>query len=122
MVVAATNRPNALDPALRRPGRFDREVEIGESCWMWPFTSDARQLGIPNESGRKEILEIYLRKVPHTLQADDVAYLASITHGYVGADLNSLCKEAALKSLKRAYNSLNFGTWYKYGDSNTMRC
>jgi AAA family ATPase len=94
VVVAATNRPNALDPALRRPGRFDREVEIG----------------IPNESGRKEILEIYLRKVPHTLQADDITYLASITHGYVGADLNSLCKEAALKSLKRAYSSLNFGT------------
>jgi CDC48 subfamily AAA family ATPase len=92
VVVAATNRPNALDPALRRPGRFDREVEIG----------------IPNESGRKEILEIYLRKVPHTLQADDITYLASITHGYVGADLNSLCKEAALKSLKRAYSSLNF--------------
>lgn len=71
--------------------------------------ADTCQTGIPNESGRKEILEIYLHKVPHTLQADDVTYLASITHGYVGADLNSLCKEAALKSLKRAYSSLNFG-------------
>src|SRR6266511_1188284 len=78
-VIGATNRPNSLDPALRRPGRFDREVEIG----------------IPDKEGRLEILQIHTRGMP---LAEDVSLeeLAGITHGYVGADLAALAKEAAL--------------------------
>ncbi|MFH0972347.1 MAG: CDC48 family AAA ATPase, partial [Candidatus Micrarchaeota archaeon] len=90
VVIAATNRPNAIDPALRRPGRFDREIEIG----------------VPDKKGRKEILQIHTRGMP--LQ-DDVSLddLSQITHGFVGADLQSLCKEAAMKSLRRMLPKLN---------------
>jgi transitional endoplasmic reticulum ATPase len=84
IVIAATNRPNALDPALRRPGRFDREIEIK----------------VPNKSGRYEILQIHTRNMP-LLQDVDIEKLASISHGFVGADLEYLCKEAAMKTLKR---------------------
>ena len=84
IVMAATNRPNSIDPALRRPGRFDREIAIG----------------IPNESARREILEIYARGMP--LADDiDVTHLASVTHGFTGADLNALCREAAMAALRR---------------------
>src|SRR5450759_1240554 len=84
IVIAATNRPNALDPALRGPGRFDREIEIKG----------------PNKSGRYEILQIHTRNMP--LQADvDLEKLASISHGFLGADLEYLCKEAAMKTLRR---------------------
>lgn len=84
VVIAATNREDAIDPALRRPGRFDREIEIG----------------IPGREGRKEILEVHLRGMPLT---DDVSIdkLASMTHGFVGADLASLAREAAMKCLSR---------------------
>ncbi len=84
VVIGATNRPNALDPALRRPGRFDREIEIG----------------IPGKNARKEILEIHTRGVP--LAEDvDLEKLADMTHGYVGADLAALVKEAAMRALRR---------------------
>lgn len=84
VVIAATNRPNALDPALRRPGRFDREIEIG----------------IPDKKGRLEILQIHTRNMP---LAEDVSLekIAEITYGYTGADLVALCKEAAMKALRR---------------------
>jgi len=84
VVIGATNRPNALDPALRRPGRFDREIEIG----------------IPDTKARREILEIHTRGVP---LAEDVNLdkLAEMTHGYVGADLAALVKEAAMRALRR---------------------
>ncbi|HIQ13213.1 MAG TPA: AAA family ATPase, partial [Thermoprotei archaeon] len=84
IVIAATNRPEAVDPALRRPGRFDREIYIG----------------VPNKKGRKEILQIHTRNMP---LADDVDLdkLADITHGYVGADLAALAKEAAMNALRR---------------------
>jgi transitional endoplasmic reticulum ATPase len=84
VVIGATNRPNALDPALRRPGRFDREIEIG----------------IPDEKGRLDILSIHTRGMPLT---DDVKLesIARITHGFVGADLEALSKEAAMRSLRR---------------------
>jgi transitional endoplasmic reticulum ATPase len=84
IVIAATNRPDAIDPALRRPGRFDREIEIG----------------VPDRDGRKEILEIHTRKMP---LAEDVNLdeLADLTHGFVGADLEALCKEAAMHALRR---------------------
>ncbi|HDD69101.1 MAG TPA: AAA family ATPase, partial [Candidatus Korarchaeota archaeon] len=84
IVIGATNRPEALDPALRRPGRFDREIEIG----------------VPDKKGRKEILMIHTRNVP---LADDVDLdeLAEITYGFVGADLAALVREAAMAALRR---------------------
>ena len=83
IVVAATNRPDAIDPALRRPGRFDREIEIG----------------VPNRDARKTILQIHTRNMPLT---DDVHVdeLANMTHGYTGADLNALVREAAMSRLR----------------------
>lgn len=84
IVIAATNLPNALDPALRRPGRFDREIVIG----------------IPDAAGRREILEIHTRGMP---LAKDVAlgHLAEVTHGFTGADVSALCREAAMAALRR---------------------
>jgi transitional endoplasmic reticulum ATPase len=84
VVIGATNRPNAIDPALRRPGRFDREIEIG----------------IPDEKGRLDILLIHTRGMPITEDVD-LASIARITHGFVGADLQALSKEAAMRSLRR---------------------
>ncbi len=84
IVIAATNREDAIDPALRRPGRFDREIVIG----------------VPDRNGRKEILQIHTRGMP--LGEDfDLEYLSNITHGFVGADLAALAREAAMKSLRR---------------------
>lgn len=84
VVIGATNRQDALDPALRRPGRFDREIEIG----------------VPDKEGRKEILQIHTRGMP--LNKDvNLEELANSTHGFVGADLEALCREAAMKTLKR---------------------
>ncbi|MFX0100395.1 MAG: CDC48 family AAA ATPase [Candidatus Hodarchaeota archaeon] len=84
IVIAATNRPDSIDPALRRPGRFDREIEIG----------------VPDQKGRKEILMIHTRKIP--LGDDvDIDFFASKTHGFVGADLAALAKEAAMHTLRR---------------------
>ena len=90
IVIAATNRPNAIDPALRRPGRFDREIEIK----------------VPDKKGRKDILNIHTRNMP---LGDDVDLdkVAAISHGYVGADLEYLCKEAAMKCLRRLLPELN---------------
>ena len=94
IVIAATNRPNAIDPALRRPGRFDREIEIK----------------VPDKRGRLEILQIHTRHMPLEGNDDkhgagdkvvDVEKLAAVTHGFVGADLEYLCKEAAMKTLRR---------------------
>ncbi|CDG65542.1 MAG: transitional endoplasmic reticulum ATPase [Methanobacterium sp.] len=84
IVIGATNRPDALDPALRRPGRFDREIE----------------LRVPDRDGRTEILEIHTRAMP--LSDDvDIKELAETTHGFVGADLAALCREAAMNALRR---------------------
>ena len=90
IVIAATNRPNAIDPALRRPGRFDREIEIK----------------VPDKKGRSDILAIHSRNMP---LADDVDMkkISSVSHGYVGADLEYLCKEAAMKCLRRLLPVLN---------------
>jgi transitional endoplasmic reticulum ATPase len=84
IVIAATNRENSIDPALRRPGRFDREVEIG----------------VPDQKGRKEILQIHTRNMPLTKDVD-LDQMSAITYGYVGADLEALCKEAAMSALRR---------------------
>ncbi|WP_407393863.1 CDC48 family AAA ATPase [Methanobrevibacter sp.] len=84
VVIGATNRPDSLDPALRRPGRFDREIEIG----------------VPDSEERKEVLEIHTRNMP--LAEDvDLDKIANTTHGFVGADLESLCKEAAMRVVRR---------------------
>ena len=90
IVISATNRPNAIDPALRRPGRFDREIEIK----------------VPDKKGRKDILAIHSRNMPLD---DDVNTdkISAISHGYVGADLEYLCKEAAMKCLRRLLPILN---------------
>jgi transitional endoplasmic reticulum ATPase len=96
IVIAATNRPNSLDPALRRPGRFDREIEVK----------------VPNKKGRRAILNIHTRNMPLVTNLDDpqrvdLDRLASISHGYVGADLEYLCKESAMKCLRRLLPELN---------------
>ena len=85
IVIAATNRPNSLDPALRRPGRFDREIEIG----------------IPNSVERGDILEKILRRIPHVVSPEELEDIAGRCHGYVGADLEAVCKEAGLKAITR---------------------
>jgi transitional endoplasmic reticulum ATPase len=91
IVIAATNIPNALDPALRRPGRFDREISIP----------------IPDRNGRLEILEIHSRGMP-LAQDVDMTHLAEITHGFVGADLEALCREAAMICLRRIMADIDF--------------
>ncbi|MBS7652055.1 CDC48 family AAA ATPase [Candidatus Bathyarchaeota archaeon] len=90
IVIGATNRPDALDPALRRPGRFDREIEIG----------------IPDAKGRLEILQIHTRGMPLAKDVD-LKRMAEITHGYTGADLAALCREAAMKALRRYLPKIN---------------
>jgi len=93
IVMAATNRPNSIDPALRRPGRFDREIVIG----------------IPNARARREILEIHARGMP--LAGDvDLGELADTAHGFTGADLGALCTEAAMAALRRHLPGLQFGS------------
>ena len=90
VVIAATNRIDSIDPALRRPGRFDREIEIG----------------VPNRDGRLEVLEIHTRGMP--LDKDvDLQRLADISHGFVGADLQALAKEAAMRALRRVLPEIN---------------
>ena len=84
IVIAATNREDAIDPALRRPGRFDREIEIG----------------VPDRDGRKEILQIHTRGMP-LLEDVNLDEIARSTHGFVGADLEALSREAAMNALKR---------------------
>ena len=90
IVIAATNRPDAIDPALRRPGRFDREIEIG----------------IPDYDGRREILQVHTRGMPLERDEENGTWLkldhfARITHGFVGADLAALAREAAMSALRR---------------------
>ena len=91
IVIAATNLPNAIDPALRRPGRFDREITIP----------------IPDREGRHEIIEIHSRGMPLN---DDVELniVADVTHGFVGADLEALCREAAMSALRRLLPEIDF--------------
>ncbi len=84
IVIAATNRVDAIDPALRRPGRFDREIEIG----------------LPDLEGRKEILQIHTRGMPVSDEVE-LSRFAELTHGFAGADLESLAKEAAMRALRR---------------------
>ncbi|MBM3905772.1 MAG: CDC48 family AAA ATPase [Thaumarchaeota archaeon] len=93
IVLGATNRPDSVDPALRRPGRFDREIEVS----------------VPNVDGRLEILQIHTRGMPI---AEDVELrrLAAELHGYTGADIKSLCREAALKAIRRFLPEIDLET------------
>ena len=93
VVLGATNRPDSVDPALRRPGRFDREMEIS----------------VPNADGRLEVMQIHTRGMPI---ADDVSLksLASELHGYTGADMKSLCREAAIRSIRRYLPEIDLET------------
>ena len=91
VVIAATNVPNILDPALRRPGRFDREIEIG----------------VPNKEGRLNILKIHTRNMPFAKDVN-LKEIATITHGFVGADLSSLAKESAMILLRRVLPGLKY--------------
>ena len=91
IVIGATNIPNVLDPALRRPGRFDRELDIG----------------IPDKNGRLAILDVHTRGMP--LGEDvDLSRLSEITHGFVGADLEALSREAAMTTLRKIFPSIDF--------------
>jgi transitional endoplasmic reticulum ATPase len=91
VVIAATNRPNAIDPALRRPGRFDREITIG----------------VPDTKGRLNVLKIHTRNMPLSDNVN-LRKWASRTHGFVGADLAALCKEAAINVIRRVLPKINF--------------
>jgi transitional endoplasmic reticulum ATPase len=93
VVIGATNRVNAIDPALRRPGRFDRELEIG----------------VPDREGRLEILQIHTRGMPLAKDVN-LEKLADISHGFVGADLQSLSKEAGMRSLRRILPNLDLSS------------
>ena len=90
IVIGATNRPGALDPALRRPGRFDREIEIS----------------VPDKKGRYEVLQIHTRGMPLS-QDVDLSKLSAMTHGYTGADLSALSRETAMKALRRYLPQIN---------------
>jgi transitional endoplasmic reticulum ATPase len=93
IVLGATTLPNSIDPALRRPGRFDREIEIG----------------IPDRNNRLKILQVHTRDMP--LYNDvDLEKLADLTHGFVGADLQSLCREAAMTALRKFFPQIDFST------------
>ncbi|KAI0687036.1 AAA family ATPase [Earliella scabrosa] len=94
VVVATTNRPNAIDPALRRPGRFDREIEIG----------------IPDVDARFSILKVLLAKAPHDVSDEDLRSVAAKAHGYVGADLSAVVREAGTLAIKRWLASQPAGT------------
>lgn len=91
IVIGATNIPNTIDPALRRPGRFDREISIP----------------IPDKNGRLDILEIHMRGMPLAKDVD-IEKLASITHGFVGADLQALAREAAMSALRKILPTIDF--------------
>ena len=91
IVIGATNIPNVIDPALRRPGRFDREIEIA----------------IPDQNGRLEILTIHTRGMP-LAENVDLVRLSEITHGYIGADIEALCREAAMATLRKIFPTIDF--------------
>jgi transitional endoplasmic reticulum ATPase len=91
IVIGATNIPNAIEPALRRPGRFDREIAIS----------------IPDQRGRHQILQIHTRSMPLAQDVDELR-LSQITHGFVGADLEALCREAAMNALRRLMPAIDF--------------
>ncbi|OBA19907.1 protein AFG2 [Metschnikowia bicuspidata var. bicuspidata NRRL YB-4993] len=105
VVVGATNRPNSIDPALRRPGRFDQEVEVG----------------IPDVEARADILRKQLAKMNQQkcqILEDDVITIASKTHGYVGADLSALCREGVMKAIARGIQGLDTGDGNSSGMAN----
>lgn len=105
MVIGATNLPDAIDPALRRPGRFDREIH----------------LGVPDQNSRYEILKVHSREM--SLSSDvDFSEIAERTQGFVGADIESLCKEAAMIALRRTLPDLEFyDESFEFENTNSFR-
>lgn len=114
VVIGTTNRPNAIDPALRRPGRFDREFEIGkhqtnsqhhvhDQIEIDPFCF-CGVAGVPDAEARLVILEVLLAKTPHSISQADLRALAGRAHGYVGADLSAVVREAGTLAIKRWVN------------------
>src|SRR5215813_291095 len=99
VVIGATNRVDAIDPALRRPGRFDREIEIG----------------VPDRNGRLEILQIHSRGMPLAKDVN-LEKLADISHGFVGADIQALTKEAAMRALRRVLPEIDLSSESISGD------
>jgi transitional endoplasmic reticulum ATPase len=93
IVIGATNLPNSIDPALRRPGRFDREIEVG----------------IPDRNSRLKILHVHTRDMPLSENVE-LEKLADLTHGFVGADLQALCREAAMTVLRKLFPQIDFST------------
>lgn len=93
IVIGATNLPNSIDPALRRPGRFDREIEVG----------------IPDKNSRLKILNVHTRDMPLSENVE-LEKLAELTHGFVGADLQALCREAAMTALRKFFPQIDFST------------
>ncbi|KAF9201673.1 hypothetical protein BGZ49_008103 [Haplosporangium sp. Z 27] len=89
VVIAATNRPNSIDPALRRPGRFDREI----------------RMDVPGENDRRKVIVSLIKEMPHTLTDEELSMLARMTNGFVGADLEALCRESALGAVHRNVES-----------------
>lgn len=104
VVIGTTNRPNAIDPALRRPGRFDREIEIGE-LQMLPILYHLIHhhfvSGIPDADARFSILGVLLSNTPHNVSKDDLRSLAARMHGYVGADISAVVREAGTIAIKK---------------------
>lgn len=118
VVIGATNRPNAIDPALRRPGRFDKEIEIGASpsslcslkmhrigidpLLLLPVLSGK---GVPDATARLSILSTLLRSIPNSIDPQALSTIAGQTHGYVGADLSSLIREAGTLTIQSHLSS-----------------
>lgn len=103
-VLGATNRASAIDPALRRPGRFDVEIQVG----------------IPSQSQRADILKVCLARYPHAISDAEIAETAERLHGYVGADIAALCREAALAALRRCGTGSSFAASAIAGDAPTF--
>ena len=102
VVIGTTNRPNAIDPALRRPGRFDREIEIGLYEGFSIFRDiNPVLLGIPDAGARYAILKVMLAQTPHSVPDGELREIASRAHGYVGADLSAVIREAGTIAIKR---------------------
>ncbi len=105
IVIGATNLPNSIDPALRRPGRFDREIEVG----------------IPDKNSRLKILNVHTRDMPLSENVE-LEKLAELTHGFVGADLQALCREAAMTALRKFFPQIDFSTSnIPYGKISTLK-
>lgn len=105
VVIGTTNRPNAIDPALRRPGRFDKEIEIGGSLNLLEcLRAISRSSGVPDAEARLSILNVLLARTPHNISQDELQSLAARMYGYVGADIGAVVREAGTLAIKNWIN------------------